>query len=188
MSVEQLVSLVVAGLTQILIIKLLDIGILVALAELEALILGVNSLGALGGNVHVHLHSGGNDGLTAAGYAATGAGHDLNEINLSLAGANAVEKLAGVAQTVSNGGTDSLVANLNGGDLHALKTADGLVVNVLDRLTGEDVSHGTEGSLHNAAGSAEDNAGAGGLVAEGRVKDLIGQLGKLNTALLYHGW
>ena len=100
-------------------------------------------------------------GLSAAVYTAAGASHNLNEMVICLAGFDFIEQLSGVAQAGGHRYLYLHAGHIVGGLLDALGSPDLGEVKLWKLLAGQGLHSGTEGCLHHAAGSAEDNAGAG---------------------------
>ena len=117
-------GLVAAGLAQVGLIDLLDHGVLVALAVLHAGVLLVQGLGPQGAQVGEGAHGGRVQGLAAAVDTAAGAGHELHEVILQLAGADAVQHHLGVVQAGGHAHPDGLAGQLVGGLLDALGAPD----------------------------------------------------------------
>ncbi len=182
--VQQLVSLMAVGLAEELIVKLLDIGILVALADGLILILNVKSLGALGADIAIAANGSADDRLTAAVYAAARAAHDFDEVILLLAGLYGIEKLSSAARGGGDGDANVDISNLYGGFLNSLNAADSGEVHILKGLAGNLIS-GTQSGFHNSAGCAEDYGSAGGR-AEHRIEILVSQLHEVDACHLNH--
>lgn len=104
----------------------------------------------------------GADGLSAAADTAAGAGHDLDEDIVGLAALYPADKLLGVLQTVGHGHLQGGAVEVNGGLLDGVDVAPyGVKLQPGQGLAGVELVGGAQGGLHNAAGSAEDGAGAG---------------------------
>ena len=174
MSVENFVSLVAVGFAEELLVDLLDSRILVGSAERLVSILLIESACTKSANISVVEDNCGLDGLTTAVDAAARAAHDLDEVILTLASLDIIKKLGNVLETGSNSNLNLSAVYIIGSLLDAFKTANVLEVNRLNGLAGENFNSSTESSLHNAAGNAEDNAGAGGF-AKDRIEIFLGK-------------
>ena len=89
-------SLVAVGLTEVLLVELLDHGVLMALTQGLAGILAVQGGSADDAGVTLHTRLSGHDGLAAAVDAAAGATHDLDEVIGLLAAADGIQQLGSV--------------------------------------------------------------------------------------------
>ena len=174
--VEQLVGALGQGRAEELLVDGLDLRVLMAFAQGQApvdLIQGLDT-GVPDGVV-------GADGLSAAADTAAGAGHDLDEDIVGLAALYPADKLLGVLQTVGHGHLQGGAVEVNGGLLDGVDVAPyGVKLQPGQGLAGVELVGGAQGGLHNAAGSAEDGAGAGA-GAQGGVKLTLGQHGQVQA-------
>ena len=138
--------LVAAGLAQVLLVHLDDVGILVGLADGLGLVLSVQASGAGHARIDVHTGGGVHDGLTAAVDTAAGAGHDFHEVVGRFASLDLLDQLLGSAGGVGNGHLQVQVADGNLGFLHALDAAQSLVLHVLHALALQPVGRGAQGN------------------------------------------
>ena len=122
-------------------------------------------------------------GLATAHDTAAGAGHDFNQMVFLFAGPDLIHDLSGVCQTGSNADLHIHTVVRNGGFLDAIGTAN---------AGGRDGRHGrgivtgnqsAENSLRDAAGNAENDAGAGAKT-EGHITGFCLKLGKVQAKLL----
>ena len=151
------------------------------LADDLALVLAIDGLHPLlADNVDVLLGS----GLAAAGDAAAGTSHDLDEVVGRGPFADLVHQLPGAGIPAGHGDLplEALgglplwlyVLQLDGGLLHLLQAYNGRDMEVGEGQlpAGDDLIHRTQCSLHHAAGDTEDVRRAGG-EAQGGVKLLL---------------
>ena len=143
-SVENLVSLVASGLSEILVVDLLDRGVLVGLAEIHLSVSLVEHRRAESSEIDRVANRRGLERLTAAVDASARAAHDLDEIDLLLAVLDSREQLLGVLGTRSDSDADGLVAELIGRALDRSGSADVVKVDLFERLAEDDLSRGTE--------------------------------------------
>ena len=101
------------------------------------------------------------DRLTAAVYAAAGACHDFHEVIFRFARLDLVKKSGSVSEAVGNGQLDFQISDLDRSLLDSLQASDIMIFDILQILTCKDIGHRSQSRLHNAAGSAEDNACTG---------------------------
>lgn len=184
MRVELLVAEVAAGFTVVLLVDGDDVGVLVALADGLASVLAVDGVHALLDDVALAVVV----GLAGAADAAARAGHDLDEVvAVGVAVAHLFHELAGIRETVADGDLHGQAVEVDGGlaDAVAEDAAALLEVNLREGLAGVHLVGGTEGSLHNAAGSAEDDGGTSGL-AERAIEVLLRHAVEVNVALFEH--
>ena len=180
------------GLAQELGIELLDLGVVVGLAQLLTLILGVQGGGTLGPEgvldvvVLMGQEAGADDGLAAACDTAAGAAHDLDEVVLGAARTDLVQQDLGVLHAVGDGHVDGHTVQLDGSLTDALEATHLLELDGLVLLAGQDEVDGAQGSLHNAAGDAEDDAGAGVLAHQILVELLVRETLEEDTGTLDH--
>ena len=182
--VELLVAEVAAGFTVVLLVDGDDVGVLVALADGLASVLAVDGVHTALDDVALAVVV----GLTSAADAATRAGHHLDEVvAVGVAFADFFHEFASVAETVADGNLDGQTSEVDSGfaDALAKDTAALLEVDLREGLAGVDLVGGTEGSLHNTAGGAEDDGGTSGL-AEGAVEVFLGHAVEVDVALLEH--
>jgi len=189
---EKLVCLMGVGLTKIILIKLLDLGIVVRLTESKALILAVKSLSSLFlvgiENIVILIghKAGTDDRLTAACYTTAGTTHDLDEVILALACANIIKQNLCILHTVCNSNVNSHTVDIDGSLTDSLKASDGLKLNSLVLFAGKNKVYCTKSCLHNTAGNAEDNACAGVIAHKILIEVLIGETVKDYTCTLDH--
>ena len=136
------------GLTQEFSIKMLNGGVLVGASQLFSSINSIECLGASLGNFWIHgvlvdLRI----GLASPHDATSGAGHDLHQMVLFLAGLDGIQDLLGVVQPVGDCDVDLYAANLDGGFLDAGDTPDILKYQGAQFLAGE--FHGEDGGAVN---------------------------------------
>ena len=183
--VEQLVCLVTVGLAEELLIQLGDGGVLVGLPDGLGTIFAIGSGSSCGLGIYLITGTCINIGLTAAGYAAAGASHDLDKVVVLVACLDLIEQLAGVCGSVYDRYVYIHACYVYGCFLDAVEAAYAVVLDGLEILTGEDVGNGTQSSFHNAAGYAEDDACAGGIAEDG-VELFIGEIDIVDACLLDH--
>ena len=128
-------------------------------------------------HIHSSAHVRGLDRLAAAVYAAAGASHDLNELIVCLAVFHTVKQRLGVAKAGSDCHADLHACHIVLSFLDACGSTNGLEIHMLQCLAGQCLHCGTESCLHNAAGSAEDDACAGGLTQR-MIEGAILQIGE----------
>ena len=96
--------------------------------------------------------------LAAAACAATGAGHDLNEVILHVAGGNRLHELPGVAESTDHRRADrACTGNVETRflpALHAAHSSKGIGVRI---FTGHKIVRAAKRCVHDAAGHAEDH-------------------------------
>ena len=114
-SMQKLVCLVAVGLAQEVLIQCLDDGVLVRLAEIHILISIVKNCSTLRLQIHTVADGSRLIGLATAVYAAAGASHDFNEINLVGAVLYAAKQLAGVSRAAGNSNVQFHVTQLVAG-------------------------------------------------------------------------
>ena len=129
--VQQLVG---AALEQI-VVDIAQIGVLLRDAQRARLVRLEDGLGALG----LALVAGG--GLTAAADAAVRAGHDLDEVELLLAGLDLGDELISIGQAIRHRDADGQVAGRDGERLDALEPAHAALGNGLQGVRAGIVEH-----------------------------------------------
>ena len=178
-------GLVRAGLTEVLVVELDDLGVLMRLADGVGLVQAVQDLGALGADVHEVADRGMNLGLTAAVDTAAGAGHELDEVVVLLAGLDHIQDLADICQAGGHADVHIHTGNVVGGFLDAFDTADVHEVGTGQSLAGEPFHSGTQSSFHNAAGGTEDDSRAGAF-AQRMIKVFLRQIVPADAGALDH--
>ena len=149
-------GLVAEGMVKELPVNGLNVGILMALAQGQALVQIVEGLDA--GLARFVI---GADGLSAAADAAAGAGHDLDEEIVGLAVLDPADDLLGVLQAVDHRHLEGGAVQIDSGLLDAAHlAADRLEFQPGQFLLGVELIGGAQGGLHDAAGGAEDGARA----------------------------
>jgi len=116
---QKLLGLVAGRLSEEIIIKFFDVGVVVGAAPEPRLIVAVKPGGALDAQF-----IGGAVGLSSAADAAAGAGHHFDKVIGSFlargfGGAHLINNLFDVGQAVSHGDADGLAGNLDGAFLDA---------------------------------------------------------------------
>ena len=105
---------------------------------------------------------GGADRLAAAADTATGAGHDFDKV----IGTDTLFYLfhddAGVFEGMGNGDVHVASGQADGAFFDAVKAAHVHEFEFFEGLAGDFFIDGAKGRFHDASGSAEDGAGAGG--------------------------
>ena len=185
MSMEKLMSFMRIRFAEEFFIKGFDFFVLVGFSLGFTGIFAVEGFSALCFEVDIGLGRSVDDRSTAAGYAAARAAHDLDEIVFLLAALNEVEEFGSVAGTVSDGDADNFAAQVNFGFFDTFGTADSVEFDVIERFTGNDFINGTESGFHNAAGSTEDDARAGGFTEDG-IEVFVGETREVDTRVLDH--
>ncbi len=148
----------------------LDIRVFVGLADRQVLVYFVE-----GGHAFFANGVGGADGLAAAADTAAGAGHDFDKV----VGTDTLFDLfhdgAGIFEGMGNGDAHVTAGQADGAFFDAVKAAHVQEFELFEGLAGDFFVDGAQGCFHDAAGSAEDGAGAGG-EAQGAVKVVFGEL------------
>ena len=189
---EQFVSQMAVGLAKELGIELLNLLVIMALAEGVALILAIKSGSTL---IAIGVHNigsfigeegGANDGHTAAIDAAAGAAHYLDEVILALACADIIHENLCVLHAAGNGDINFHAAQSEAGFLDAFEAADSFKLDGLMLLALKDKVSSTKSSFHNAAGDAEDNGSAGVFAHEILIEVHVGQQVEADTGSLNH--
>ena len=178
-------SLVGAGLAEILVVDRLDLRVVMRLSVGQVEVVLIQRLRTQSLEVNEVANVTGLDGLTAAVDTAAGAAHDLNELIVSFTCADLVEDDSSVLQTGGNGYLNGHAGDIIGRFLDTVGTANFFVVDLLEIFAGQNVSNGSERCFHNAAGRAEDGACAGA-DRHDRIKLVIGKIGELDTRGLDH--
>ena len=148
----------------------LDIRVFVGFTDRQVLVDFVE-----GGHAFFADGVGGADGLAAAADTAAGAGHDFDKV----IGAGALFYLfhddAGVFEGMGNGDVHVASGQADGAFFDAVKAAHVHEFEFFEGLAGDFFVDGAQGRFHDASGSAEDGASAGG-EAQGAVKVVFGEL------------
>ena len=182
--VEQVVSLLASGSSEILGIEFLDIRVFVRKTQSLAGILGIETLHALFKQRGVAMQ----EGLTAAVDTTAGAGHDFDSLETVGIGTDHVQNLAGIAQSGADcNGDDLSGSDFNFGFLDAVQTADNTEVDgiAFEVLAVEHIVDGAAGSFENTAGNTEDVSGTAGFT-QGAVEGVIIQVGEVDTGFAEH--
>ena len=121
---EQVMSLLASGSSEILVVEFLDIRVFVRKTQGLAGILSIETFHALFKQRGVTMQ----EGLTAAVDTTAGAGHDLNSLETDGIGTDHIQNLACITQS----GADSNVDDLSGNDFNfsffdAVQTADSCI-------------------------------------------------------------
>ena len=178
---ENLVSLVASGLSKVLIVYSLNHAVIMGLTEVHVLVCVVENSSTYSTEVYSVTNRCGLEGLSTAVYTTAGASHDLDKLVLLFAALNSTEKLFRVLGAACNSNSDGLVAKLVGSTLNAFCSAYVFEIKLLEGLAEDNLSSSTESSLHNTAGSSEDNACAG-TNREGIVELLVCKSLEVDTA------
>ena len=177
MVVQQLVGLAL----EVAVVEHIHQGVLVGLLDGHIAVGGVQA-GSTGGSA---LDLGAGDGLTAAHDTAAGAGHDLDEVVLLLAGLDGLQDLAGIGQAGSH--TDLHIdAVIGDGELlDAVITADTALGDGFQGVGIVTLDQTAQDSLGNTAGGTEDDTAAGA-DAEGHIAGLGGHGLEVDTVGIDH--
>lgn len=101
------------------------------------------------------------DRLSAAAHAAARTGHDFNEVVEHFFLAYRFDQPAGVAKTADHGNLDGGAGDIDRGFSPAVHAADTVKSVRFRILSCSHVVAGAQRCFHDAAGGAEDHAGAG---------------------------
>ena len=123
-------------------------------------------------------------GLTGAAYAASGAGHNFNNVVIQLSLAKFVHEVAGVSKGVGHANFQGEAVYVNGGFLYAVQAAYGGKLKTGQGFAGKHLIHSAEGGLHHAAGCAEYGTCAGGF-SHGGVEVGVRKALKVYVGALY---
>ena len=163
-------------------VKSLDFGVFVARAAGHLLVALVEARNA-GFAEHVGFVAEGGR-LAAAGDAAARAGHHFDEVIelVRFACVETADELARIGGAVDDGNVDVVAGDRDGRLLHVLHAAHGGEVIELGRslFAGQMAVGGAKRSLHDAAGIAEDGAGARAFAHQAVVL-AVGQIGEADA-------
>ncbi len=179
---EQFLSLFAAGGTEILVVKDFDIGVIVRLADRHVLVDAIEHVGPLltvgveDVDVLVREKSGFDEWLSTTVDASAGAAHDLDEGIGGFASPDFIKKRLGVLHAGGDGDLDLGAFDVDLSLFHGIKAADLGEVDLAVFLAREGVVCGAEGSFHDSAGDAEDDACASVLAEEILIEFLFGEL------------
>ena len=123
--------------------------------------------------------------LTRAADAAGAAGHDLDEVKVFASGLDFVDELLGVEKAVAHRDADRPLADEHACHAHAFHAAKTGVFDGHRRVFRFVRAAAARDRFRHAAGSAEDDAGAG-RDAERHVHGLVLQIGEIDAAFLDH--
>ena len=123
--------------------------------------------------------------LAGAADAAGAAGHNFDKIKVFASGLDLVDELLGVEKTVAHREADRPLADEHARHAHAFHAAKTGVFDGHRRVFGLVRAAAARDRFRHAAGSAEDDAGAG-RDAERHVHCFVFQVGKVDAAFLYH--
>ena len=182
LGVQQLVGRMAAGLLQVLGIALGHHVVVLRLVELHHLVGRVQSLGPLAAGLAIA-----GDGLAGAADATAWAGHDLDQVVLALAAADAFHDADRILQAVDHG---QLQLDAAGGESCLADSRLAADLEEIDRVERNalELLHGVaEHGLGDAAAGAEDHARPG-LVAQGQVERLRIELLESQPRLVDHAW
>ena len=182
---EKVVCLVGIGLAEEFLIKRLDFFIFMRFALCLACVLAVKRLCTFLLKIDVGKGGSVNDGSTAAGYTSAGTAHDLDELIILFAALDHIEKILCIAGAVSDSNAYRCAVKVNFSFLDTVGAANTFEFNVIESLAGYYLVNGTESRFHNAAGSAEDDACAGGFAEDG-IEIFIGETLEVDTCVLDH--
>ena len=185
MRVKQLMRTVRIRFAEIFIVKRFKLNVFVRFTLCLTGILAVKSSGAERFKVDIGTRCRIDDRGTAAGHAAAGAAHDLDEGIILFTALDHIEQLLGVAGPVGDGYAHLGAVEVDGGFLYAGSAAHGGEVDIIERFAGDGFINRAESGFHNAAGGAEDDACAGGF-AEYAVEILIREAVEIDAGVFDH--
>lgn len=152
MSMEKSLRLFAAWFAEELLVELLDIWILVALADCFLSVGVVESFATFSEDLAVSAVV----RLATTVDTAAWASHNFDSVEVAFAFANEVNEFLSVSKTVSDTEFNRGTVEVDSSDAYAFETADSLEVNFAERLLSEDFVCSTCCSLDNTTGNAED--------------------------------
>ena len=150
--VKQVMCLFATGLAQELLVELLDVGVLVTLAQGLALVLAIYGSSTGLENLDVAMVI----GLSSAADATTGASHYLNHMVVEFTGTQQVHHLAGIAQRVGYTNAQRETVKVDLGLTDTLQTTNIVELDVRQGLTCVHLIYGAQCSLHHTTGVGKD--------------------------------
>ena len=122
--VQDLMSLMAVGSLKELIVQFLNCQVILGSTQICILIIIIQNSRTNSTQIHVHTNSCRLMRLTAAVDTSAGTSHDLNELNVQLAGLDLVEQCLGIGSSAGNSNIDGHIANLIGCGLDAFNATN----------------------------------------------------------------